>query len=241
MSALSTKRQRTNTIGAASASGSYGSIPPLDPVINALPAELVREMLSTAALMHEDIAELIVSQHNKIVVAARAKVIDFDHYSKSTWKAINITYSRLSGSKQYEFSGEAASSVSNCIKAIGKEAKDHASFGTKKSALETLRKIGKSIALGDDTIGHEIKKQFQWENCLEETMLRIAKGMTAEERAKMFTKEFKEKLEELEDLAEDHCIFEKLKDVRLVLSGKGAQGKGVGEKSKVVDDEDEDD
>lgn len=204
MSAPSIKRQRTNTIGAASASGSDGSVPLLDPVINALPVDLVRKILSKASLKHGDVAELIVFEHNKIVAAARAKVIDFDYYSKSAWKTINVTYSRLSGSKQYEFSGEAASSVGKCIKEIGKDATDHASYGTKKNALETLRKIGKTIALADDTIGHEVRKQFQWETCLEKTMLRIAKSMTAEERAKMFTKEFREKLEELEGLAKDH-------------------------------------
>jgi hypothetical protein len=229
----SKKRQRTNTIGASV------SVPTSHvlTLIDGLPREIVYQALKSAAAAHKDVAELVLSQHARIVATERAKVIDFDHYSKSAWKVINVTYSRLSGSKQYEASFDAASSVQDDIKAIGKAATAHASYGTKKSALETLRKIGKTIALSTGTVGHEVQKQFQWDNSLEKTMLQIAKSMTEEEQAKMLTDEFEEKLVELEGLAEDHCIFEKLKDVRLVLSGEQASSDGNTEEDNDDDDE----
>lgn len=226
----SKKRQRTNTIGASV------SVPASHvlTLINYLPSQIVYNALKTTAAAHKDVVELVSSEHARIVAAERAKVIDFDHYSKSAWKVTNVTYSRLSGSKQYDASFDAASSVQDDIKAIGKAATPHASYGPKKSALETLRKIGKTIALSTGTIGHEVQKQFQWDHYLERTMLQIAKSMTDEEQAKMLTDEFAEKLVELEGLAEDHCIFEKLKDVRLVLSGEQASSDGK------TEDEDED-
>jgi hypothetical protein len=219
MSGPPTKRQRTNTIG-ASVSGPDSINTDIIPVIHSLPVGKVRQFLAAAADSYPAVAKLILDEHRKIVAAQQAKVIDFDHYSKSAWKVINVTYGKLSGSRQYEASFQAVADVKRYIQAIGKDAPAHANFGTKKSALETLRKIGKTIALSTDVIGHEVRIEFQSESCLETTMLRIAKSMAEEERAKMLTDEFQEKLEELEGLAEDHCIFEKLEDVRLVLSGE---------------------
>jgi hypothetical protein len=105
--------------------------------------------------------------------------------------------------------------------------------------LETLRKIGKTIALSKDVVGHEVRIQFQSESCLEMTMLRIAKSMTREERARVLTDEFEEKLVELEGLAEDHCIFERLNDVRLVLSSEQTSSDEVTEEEEEEEEEEE--
>jgi hypothetical protein len=235
----STKRQRTNTIG-ASVSGSDGIDTDIIPIIAALPVETVRSFLAAAAYRYSPIASLVLDEHRKIVEAQQAKVIDFDHYSKSVWKVINVTYSKLSGSRQYEASSEAIASVEGYIEAIGRDTPAHASFGTKKSALETLRKIGKTIALSTDVVAYEVRIQFQNESCLETTMLQIAKSMTEEERTEVLTDEFEEKLEELEGLAEGYCIFEKLKDVRRVLSGEQASLGEVTEEDGDDDEEKED-
>ena len=231
----STKRQRTNTIG-ASVLGHDGTDTNFIPIIGALPVETIRSFLAAAAYRYPPIASLILDEHRKIAAAQQARVIDFDHYSKSAWKVINVTYSKLSGSRQYEASFQAAASVEGYIKAIGKDTPAHASFDTKKSALQTLRKIGKTIALSTDVVGHEVRIQFQSESCLEMTMLRIVKSMTQRERAMVLTDELEEKLEELEGLAEDHCIFERLKDVRRVLSGEQASSS-----DEVAEGEEEDD
>jgi hypothetical protein len=217
--APSAKRQRTSTIGAGAPAGP-NSIIEITALIDRLPEPAVRNLLINAALRHADIASTVQDLHNRAIVALRNRAIDFDHYSKSAWKALNVTYARLSGSNQYEIAGEAMSQITDCIEAINKATPEHASFGTKKSALETLRKIGKSIALGNaDVLGHEVQKQFQWDHSLETTMLRIAESMSVEERNKFMTAEFEDKLLELERLGDDHCIFESLKDVRLALLG----------------------
>jgi hypothetical protein len=219
--APSSKRQRTNTIGASvSGPDDINLHANVSLLIRELPAETITSFLATAASRDPSIAKLILDEHNRIIAAERAKILDFDQYSKLAWKVINVTYSKLSGSAQYEASFQATADVENYIEVINKATPEHASFGTKKSALETLRKIGKTIALSSDVVGHEVRIQFQGETCLEKTMLRIARGMTAEERAKVLTEEFDAKLEELEQLAEGHCILEKMSYVRRVLSGE---------------------
>ena len=78
----------------------------------------------------------------------------------------------------------------------------------------TLRKIGKSIALGGsyDEFGSEVIKTLSNEdNPLEEAMLEIVGAMTEEEKAKMHDdKEWIEKVEELMELGEDVDMFETL-------------------------------
>lgn len=130
---------------------------------------------------------------------------------------------------------EAASEVEECIAAIDKGSGDMTSFGTKKSAVETLRKIGKSILLADDTLGYEVRKQFQWNQGVDVVMLRILMGMKAEERAALRA-ELEEKCRELWQMAGEECIFDKLPEVIRVLteddgeedeSVQGSQQEGV--------------
>ncbi|CAM6103673.1 unnamed protein product [Calypogeia fissa] len=207
-----TKRQRTDATGAAAAD--YIQI------IGSLPPEKVRNILVQAAQQHPDVAASVVNERNTIVGAEQVKPLDFDCYSGYAWKALNVTYRKGSGSKQYEKAFDAASEIEDYIRTIGTSTPKHANLATKKSAaLETLRKIGKTISLSTDTLGREVRIQFQQDTCLEDPMLRIAKAMTMAERKAFMTKEFEEKLVELERLSNGYCLFEKLKDVRLTLVG----------------------
>ena len=149
-----------------------------------------------------------------------------------------MTYSRLSGSKQYDASFDASASVVGCINQIVKRSPKEASLGTKKSALETLRKIGKSICLsGTSTLGHEVRKTFQYDTCLTDAMYNILKTMSVEEREKELMhapegeKNWYEKVCELVKLAKGYCVFEGLADVVEIVEEK------VGSKS--VEDENE--
>ena len=133
----------------------------------------------------------------------------------------------MSGSKQFDMSGNAFREVKDCIATIDKECPDHASFGTKKSALETLRKIGKSIVLsGDsDVVGHEVRKNFQCDKQLENTMRKVAMSMTPVERGSIMKTELKNQLYELKDLSSGYYVFERLDEVIAALEGE-ATGEG---------------
>ena len=229
LASQSVKRQRTNTIGAAVSAAilpaQFSDAPIISDhstIISTLPEQIVRKLLALAAQKHQDVQTSIVNEISRIRAVEASKVIDFDHYSKSAWKIISITYSRYSGSRQYELSGEACNEITDIIDTIDNETPDHASLSTKKSALVTLRKIGKSLVLGpSDCLGSEIRKYFQWNSCLEKTMLRIAESMSPKERDRFWDQEqeFEDKLLELEELSNDYCMFENLGAVRLELLG----------------------
>jgi hypothetical protein len=118
-----------------------------------------------------------------IVNKDRAKVIDFDAYSKNVWRSLNPR-GRMSGSAQYEAAFDVASDIHYSINAIGDLAKPTSSYGTKLNAIETLRKIGKSIVLAGDTLGSEVIKQSQSDTILQDTILAILESMSPDERVK---------------------------------------------------------
>lgn len=82
-------------------------------------------------------------------------VVDFDHYSKSAWRALNNSaILSMGGSRQYVESGHVYGFILECIISIDEKTKADSPLGTKQSAVETLRKIAKTVILGEDTVGH---------------------------------------------------------------------------------------
>ncbi|KAL1985475.1 hypothetical protein VTN96DRAFT_7918 [Rasamsonia emersonii] len=130
-------------------------------LIDELPSEKVNEILAQAAARHPDVLQKI----QDVVTAARererSRIINFDHYSKSVWKSLNVTYRSMSGSAQYDISFEVVEEIDGTIKHIVSQCGRHANPQTRWNGLSVLRKIGKSIVLsGGDTLGHEVQKQY---------------------------------------------------------------------------------
>src|SRR6195952_2163978 len=187
--------------------------------LSALTEYDVRAIISAACQADVRIGQMVLDRHYQNLEVERTKVLDFDQYSKNAWYTLNIEYDGLSSSKQFHKAGEAFNSVVGCITIIGNNAKEWSTFGTKRSALETLRKIGKTICMScHDALGHEVVKQFQYSTELEDTMLLVVKAMTPEERIVMCAINdgrgpFIGKMVELEKLCKDHCIGETMPDV----------------------------
>ena len=144
----------------------------------------------------------------------RSKVVEFDHLSKAAWKEINVKYSGLNGTRQYEGAGEAYRQVREYLEEIQQGCPPTASFKTKQNALETCRKIGKTIALsGGDTCPREVQKLFGTDETLPTVMMKIAQSLREEERASIMDNGWGEKLEELVDLSKGYYLFESLPEL----------------------------
>ncbi|KAM0797912.1 hypothetical protein BDR22DRAFT_823726 [Usnea florida] len=208
MSSRPAKRARSHTnTGAAAVDPS--KIPEL---VDSIDSKAVAKLLITAAKTYPEIASLIQREVDRIAKAERAKVLDFDYLSRSAWKTLNVTYDRLSGSQAFEFSGEAAREVEECFETIRRRCPKTANFKTKESALETLRKIGKSICLSNGVVGREIRKNYQHGGELVPLMLDIAQSLTDQERERL-EPWCNEKLVKLQEEADGLCIFEDLGEV----------------------------
>lgn len=156
--------------------------------------------------------------HNKAYVEQN-KVISFDSYSSRIWHSINKDYRSMRGSAKCEKAWDVFRDVESKIEEIGEQAGGGRTFfGTKKSGLETLRKIGKTIALSEDTIGHEVRKQFQTNTALEDAMWLIVGQMSEEECQQMCDghdgrSTFLAKMEEMATSAKYYYLFEGLDGV----------------------------
>ncbi|KAH8158319.1 hypothetical protein CIB48_g9926 [Xylaria polymorpha] len=152
-------------------------------MISQLPNEALRHMLNSLAMTSPSVQNAIISYHQELMDLRRNHVVDFDQYSKAAWHVLNTSdYTRGSGSKQYNASWDAKSEVQECITTIAEETHADSSYGTKLSALGTLRKIYKTVLLAGDTLGREVRMQFQNENCIADEMLRIVQLMSPGEQ-----------------------------------------------------------
>lgn len=140
-------------------------------------------------------------------------VTNFDHYSKSAWHALNDReLLGLSGSRQYTMAGDVYGDICDCVNAIDDMTKDDAPLGTKQNAIETLRKIAKTVILGEDTVGYEVRKELQGDSHISDIMIRITESMTPEERLRTGRKADAKggtlisKLEWVRDEAEGLCL-----------------------------------
>lgn len=212
--------------------------------VNALSTDALKGLLLDIATWQPSVALHLRSAYDQVLQQKRTRVISFDHYSKSIWHDLNGEYDHLSGSKQYEMAFEVTEEICNSIITIGKEAGNaENSFGTKRSGLETLRKIGKTICLSsNDTLGHEVQKHFQYETCLDDAIKAIVVTLNDVQCKAMCMindgrSTFLQKMEELQGLAEGYCVFEHLGEVIDDLQGEDDED----EEEEEQDDEEEED
>jgi len=141
--------------------------------------------------------------------------------------------------------------IENSIDAIRDEAsKPGTLFASRRSALETLRKIAKMVCCAPGKIGRAVRYHFRDHGRLEHAMRSILRGMTEKERKDMCEAErggatFLWKMEELEGLAEEHRIWERIgKVIKSLCSGiveqsDGEDSEDIGSEEEVYESPDE--
>ncbi|KAL4874541.1 hypothetical protein BJY04DRAFT_224921 [Aspergillus karnatakaensis] len=189
---------------------SFGEILPILPNLE---PKTVLSILTQAAYRNPDVCAIIA----ETIVAERAaqgrRVLTFPYESSEVWHEINTKYSGLSGSKQYNMSGDVCNMIADTIEGIMKQCGPLANPRTRYNGLAVLRKIGKTICLSaTDTLGHEVQKDFQWRKDLEEGMLQIVEAMSMSGRWEIMEEQegaeaLWVKLLELDALREGHCVF----------------------------------
>ncbi|KAJ5109447.1 hypothetical protein N7456_006122 [Penicillium angulare] len=257
-----TKRARANTVGDALAQAFTSVQPtpqqasgevqptPTETELQLLKLPKLSELLIKAAEMHPDVNTMITDAIKEEREKRQKVVINFDHYSSSIWKSINITYRSMSGSKQYDMAWDVAGNITSTVGMIAQRCNAMASPQTRLNGLSVLRKIGKTIILSSNsTLGSEVRKQFQSDPSLENAMHDIVSVMSVEEKEAIKGDDsgsgsLWEKLQELENLADGYCVFEGLKRVLDLIEGKdggdGGFDEDEDEELEELEDEDED-
>ncbi|OXV11034.1 hypothetical protein Egran_01207 [Elaphomyces granulatus] len=201
----------------------------LQAMLDKLPSSWKNGALLQAALKYPDVRQMVFTEMQITEGRENRRIIDFDYHSRSVWKSLNVTYSKLSGSRQFEAAFDVQSSIDSTIETITKQCQRPSSAQTRRNGFEVLRKIGKSILLSGDTLGHEVQKQFGSDHTLEDGMLAILQQMDLDEIVEIRygnvggSNELWEKLLELKDLASQHG-FDKFNDVIDYLEGDEEAG-----------------
>ena len=174
----------------------------------------LRRLLLGAARLSPTVANLVIATRDGTVAAENTWVIDFDQHSKFVWRTLADGDS-MSSREAFDASADAVSSIEDSISTIAESSPAHASFGTKKSALVTLRKIGKSVAIaGPSEMAKQVRQDMGVSQTLEDAMLEIVGGMKDHEKQQMREDtEWIEKMEELIELAKGRYFFESLGEV----------------------------
>lgn len=214
MSSRPVKRKRLDTDTDTGTDTDTDAVDPskLPELVDSLSPRRIANLLISAANAYPDIAFLIQEEVDRVAAAERARVLDFDYLSKSAWRSLNVGFDGLRGWEAHEVAGEAAESIKGCIEEIRTCCPKTTNFKTKESALETLRKIGKSFCLSSGTLVYEIKNDYDAGEELVPVMLEIAKSLTDEEIERL-RPWCDDKLVELQRIAHNDCVFEDLDEV----------------------------
>ncbi|CAK1360581.1 unnamed protein product [Cercospora beticola] len=191
------------------------TVPRIEELVSAIDSDSLEQIL--LQLAQQDTSGLVqstlVNHYVQQAFEEQSEIIDFDHLSKRAWHAINSQYAGMSGSKQYDRSWDVTRDVVECIESIRGQVKEFSSFDTKVNALETLRKIAKTILLSGDVIGHEVRQHFQCESAFSEAVAEILDSMSEDECvaagqnvSEVGKGTLLEKLEWVCAEAEDHCL-----------------------------------
>ncbi|KAK1775416.1 hypothetical protein QBC45DRAFT_422273 [Copromyces sp. CBS 386.78] len=232
----------------ASFNGDLSTLPDFNPALQStplsqiarLPAASTNSLLAYAATRDPYIASILQHQYDLQVARERARVISFDHYSREAWHLLNTKYARLSGSRAYELGMDVADDIGNMFEAMVKTihqsgGADGCSFGTKKSAAETMRKIMKSVCLAPSgEISHEVRNSYQT-TAMEEKLFEVMEMFDEEELARLDAEGWTEKIREVEKLAKGYVMFENLGEVVQMLEG-GYEEDGEGQEGGYEED-----
>ncbi|KAI5848040.1 hypothetical protein BZA05DRAFT_404238 [Tricharina praecox] len=114
--------------------------------LSVLPASVQQTLLLTAIKMHPDIYTLAVAARAEEAARQAAAIhLSFDELAKTCWHEINSAYRGLRDSQLYTIAGKVRETVLDILRDdILAKVADDSSYETKRSALETLRKIGKT-------------------------------------------------------------------------------------------------
>ena len=104
------------------------------------------------------------------------------------------------------------------VDTVVRQCGEHASPQTRWNGLSALRKILKTLSFGcDNTFQYEVQEPLQWETFLEDRMLKILASMSRQEKTAIRRDERSGalwlKLVEVEQLRQDYCIMEKMKQI----------------------------
>lgn len=148
-----------------------------------------------------------VPKQPELPMTYESEIFEFDANAAQVDYIINEKWARLSGTKQYNKSWDAADLVNKEIAKIAQSVTKKSHHHTKINAILGLCDIGSIVAVGGDCIGAEVRKQVGYDDTLVNAMKNIVKLMTIDEK-RAFCQEDMDVLEAFDKERKGYCVFD---------------------------------
>ncbi|KAK5675817.1 hypothetical protein LTS10_011548 [Elasticomyces elasticus] len=167
----------------------------------------------------------------EIVTLARDKVSIWDssHFSDDIKSLLRQQGSSSRGIVEQGDINDAAVEIREAIVKVRADGHVHASYGTKKSALNTLREIGSELVFPRTLLAHEVTLRFRNDGQIPYAMLVILESMSAEDierlaRATSKSGTFLGKMKELAKVAHDRAMLHPIGRIVEILEQSSSSG-----------------
>lgn len=179
---------------------------PLDSVIDNLSTTELRRLLRLAVDKYPSLATDII--HAQKPPSEHNKPLNFVHYSNSVWHTLNAK--PTSSTNPSKTANLAIKTIATSITSIPTHLSTSSCLATKKNALETLRKIGRSVCHASGPVGQAVKEGV--DACFVAACLEVVACFTREERYVLWAggsgAEILRRFEQLDELRRREGVFE---------------------------------
>jgi hypothetical protein len=202
----------------------------VDTALDSFSATELRQLLRLAIQKHPSLASDLTLEHAQQSSFQASKSVNFVQYSNSVWHTLNAKL-HSDPAREHQHADKAIQKIANDIHGVASQVSRHSTLTTKKNALETLRKIGRSICLVTGTVGDRVKAVLGSDKMFVDACVKVVKAFTEDDRRTLWAggsgTEIVKRLDQLDELRRCYCIFEGFGVVLEVLRREdGIEGSG---------------
>jgi hypothetical protein len=183
----------------------------LDATLESFSAAELRQLLRLAVQKHPSLASDLTLEHAQQASPKASKSVNFVHYSNSVWHILNAKQ-HSDPSKERQHANKAVQKVAHDIHTVASQVSRQSSLTTKKNALGTLRKIGRSVCLATGTVGETVKEILGCDKIFVDAVVKVADSFTEDDRRILWAggsgTEIVKRLDQLDELRRCYRVFE---------------------------------
>jgi hypothetical protein len=184
---------------------------PLDAALDSYSATELRQLLRLAIQKHPSLASDLTLESAQQSTHKASKSVNFVQHSNSVWHTLNAKQ-HSDTAREHQHADKAVQKIANDIYGVASQVSRHSTLTTKKNALETLRKIGRSICLATGVVGDRVKAVLGSDRMFVDAMVKVAEAFTEDDRRTLWAggsgMEIVKRLDQLDELRRCYCVFE---------------------------------
>lgn len=192
----------------------------LNAALDSYSATELRQILRLAIQKHPSLASDLTLEPAQQSSHKASKSVNFVQHSNSVWHTLNAKQ-HSDPTREHQHADKAVQKIATDIHTVSSQVNRHSTLTTKKNALETLRKIGRSICLATGVVGDRVKAVLGTDKIFVDAIVKVAEAFTEEDRRTLWAggsgTEIVKRLDQLDELRMCYCVFDGFEVVLEVL------------------------